>query len=188
MSGRAYVRGGAIVVIRCIAVAAVLVGATSFPAAAAIGESFEPPACAALERRDEKMVEHLPRRFIEKVDRLTAVPLPRSPILIEPTNEPEKPLFLGAAITVRPMEGLTVERLQRVVWCGLARASAADPARRTDWPRTPPGTRGEVYSGGDKFIVILRPPDAAAAETLWRAVQELPLAVGPCVQPEKGGR
>ena len=100
-------------------------------------------------------------------------PLPPSPLRAERVSDVGKPILLGVIITVRPMEGLTVERLQRLVWCGLARASAEDPARPTDWPRTPPGTRAEVYSGGDKFIVILRPSDAASAETMWRAAQEL---------------
>jgi hypothetical protein len=166
--------GVAIVLIRSMTVSALIIGATCFPAAAADNDaSSEPPACSVLKGRDKKILERLPRESIEDVDRLIAAPLPPSPVGTEPVNDLEKPVFLGVIITVRPVEGLTVERLQRLVWCGLARASAADPARPTDWPRTPPGTRAEVYSGGDKFIVILRPGDAAAPETLWRAAQEL---------------
>lgn len=163
------------VLIRCIAASAVvMMGATCFPAAATdrVASSGLSP-CSTLSGRDEEMLEHLPREAIEDVDRLMAAPLPPSPFRTEPVDEPEKPVFLGVIITVRPLEGLTVERLQRLVWCGLARAAVADAAAPTDWPRTPPGTRAEVYSGGDKFIVILRPRDGAAAEAMWRAAQEL---------------
>ncbi len=157
-----------------IAVSAVIVGAMCFPAAAADQRgSSEPSACSALTSRDEQILRHLPREFIEDVDRQTDAPLPPSPLRTEGVSELGKPVLLGVIITVRPTEGLTIERLQRLVWCGLARASATDPARPTDWPRTPPGTRAEVYSGGDKFIVILRPPDAVSTETMWRAAQEL---------------
>jgi hypothetical protein len=156
-----------------IAVSA-LIGAMCFPAAAADEQaSSEPSVCSALTRHDKQILRHLPRQSIEDVEAQMDAPLPPSPLRTERVSDLGKPVLLGVIITVRPMEGLTVERLQRLVWCGLARASAADPARPTDWPRTPPGTRAEVYSGGDKFIVILRPPDAASAETMWRAAQEL---------------
>ncbi len=165
MNGTANSKGVAIVLIRSIAISALIIGPTCFPATAADEKaSSEPSACSALKGHDKEILKHLPREYIEDVDRLIAAPLPSSL---------EKPVFLGIIITVRPVEGLTVERLQRLVWCGLARAAAADPARPTDWPRTPPGTRAEVYSGGDKFIVILRPRDAAAAETMWRSALKL---------------
>ena len=174
MNGTANIEGVAIVLIRCIAISAVVSGATCLSVAAADNAaSPEPSVCSAVQGHDREILEHLPRESIEDVDRLMAAPFPPSPFRTEPLNDPEKPVFLGVIITVRPEEGLTVERLQRLVWCGLARAAATDPARPTDWPRTPPGTRAEVYSGGDKFIVILRPRDAAAAEKVWRSALEL---------------
>jgi hypothetical protein len=162
------------VLIRSIAVSALIIGATCFRAEAADKEaSSEPSACSAVKGHDKAILEYLPRESIEGVDRLMTAPLPAPPFPTERVSDLEKPVFLGVIITVRPVEGLTVERLQRLVWCGLARASAADPARPTDWPRMPPGTNAEVYSGGDKFIVILRPRDAAAAEITWREAQAL---------------
>ncbi len=159
---------------RSIAFSTLIIASMSFPAAAADEKAAsEPSACSALTRHDKQILRHLPRESIEDVDRQMDAPLPPSPLRTEGVSEVGKPVLLGVIITVRPIEGLTVERLQRLVWCGLARASATDPARPTDWPRTPPGTKAEVYSGGDKFIVILRPPDAVSAETMWRAAQEL---------------
>ncbi len=157
---------------RFVAAAAIAIGATCSPAAAA---DRDPPAraayCAGLTGHDEKLLERLPREYIEDVDRLMDAPLP--PLFPTDRVSDKEPALLGIVVTVRPVEGLTVERLQRLVKCGLMRAAAADPQRPTDWPRTPAGTRPEVYSGGDKFIVILLAPDAAAADALWRSAQQL---------------
>src|SRR5512144_1129404 len=104
-----------------------------FPAVAADEyASSEPSACSALSRRDKQILRHLPRESIEDVDRQMDAPLAPSPLRTEGVSEMGKPVLLGVIITVRPIEGLTLERLQRLVWCGLARASATDPARPTD--------------------------------------------------------
>jgi hypothetical protein len=133
------------------------------PAVAAGEEpSSEPPRCAALPGRDEALVEHLPREDIEGVEKLT-----------ERAIDGEALRLRGVTILVYPVEGLTKERLQRLVRCGLLRAAAADPRRPTDWPRTPPGTRAEVYSGDERFVVMLRAADDASAEELWRTAQQL---------------
>jgi hypothetical protein len=163
-----------IVLIRSMAVSALTIAAAWFPVAAADrGPSAEPAACSALKGRDQELLRHLPREAIEDVSKLTESPLPRTPSRTEAVSESEKTILRGVMISVSPVEGLSVERLQRLVQCGLWRAAAADPARPTDWPRTPPGTKAEVYSGGDKFVVILRPGDEASADALWRAAQAL---------------
>jgi hypothetical protein len=163
-----------IVLTRWIAVSALAIATTSFPAAAADNEpSAEPAGCSALKGHDEEILQHLPREFIEDVSRLVESPPPPPPLRTDLVSEAEKKTFRGVMISVRPVEGLSLERLQRLVQCGLWRAVAADPARPTDWPRTPAGTKAEVYSGGDRFVVILRPRDDAAAETVWRTAQEL---------------
>lgn len=160
--------------IRSIALSALSIAATCFTAAAAESEaSPEPAGCSALRGHDEEILQHLPREFIEDVSKLMDSALPPPPFRTDMASETEKKTLRGVLISVRPVEGLSVERLQRLVQCGLRRAAAADPARPTDWPRTPPGTKVEVYSGGDRFVVILRARDEAAAETVWRTAQEL---------------
>jgi hypothetical protein len=135
----------------------------TLPAVAAAEEPSSAPAlCAALPGRDEALVEHLPREHIEDVEKLT-----------ERATDGEAVRLRGVTILVYPVEGLTKERLQRLVRCGLLRAAAADPRRPTDWPRIPPGTRVEVYSGGERFVVMLRAADDASAEELWRDAQGL---------------
>jgi hypothetical protein len=161
------------VFIRCIAVSAVAIGATCFPSAAADKAAApEPEACAALTGRDKEVLEHLPRESIEDVHKLMEAPFP-IPFRTERVSDTEPTVLRGVTIIVRPVQGLTVERLQRLVQCGLMRSAAADPTQPTDWPRTPPGTTPYVYSGGDKFIVDLRSRDPAAADTMWRTAQQL---------------
>jgi len=172
--GSAPTQGVVIVLIRSMAASALTIAATCFPAAAADkGPSAEPAVCSALKGHDEELLQHLPRESIEDVSKLTESPLPPTPLRTEAVSENDETTHRGVMISVSPVEGLSVERLQRLVQCGLWRAAAADPARPTDWPRTPPGTKAEVYSGGDKFVVILRPRDEAAADALWRVAQEL---------------
>jgi hypothetical protein len=63
-------------------------------------------------------------------------------------------MLTGARIAIHPVRGLTQERLQRLVECSFAMSSMGGDA--TDWPKLPAGTRIEVHSGGDRFLVELR--------------------------------
>jgi hypothetical protein len=158
--------------IRTIAVPVLAIAASIGAAAAAEEGSSEPAACAALTGRDAEIVARLPREYIEDVSRLVDAPVP--PLsATDRASWDEKTVLRGATIAVRPVEGLSLERLHRLVRCGLSRAAAADPARPTDWPRTPPATTLEVYSGGERFIVMLQSPDPAVAEAIWQSAREL---------------
>ena len=117
-------------------------------------------------------MEHLPREAIEEVRKLLDAP-PSTPFTADSLEDKARTILAGATVIVRPVQGLTLERLRRLVQCGLARANAEDPLRPTDWPRTPPGTTTYVGSAGDVFIIELRAGDRPAAEAMWRTARRL---------------
>lgn len=85
--------------------------------------------------------------------------------------------LLGAVITLRAVEGLTAEWLQRVVDCHVARNAAVGHAmpEMVDCPLVPAGARAEVASTGSGFAVTIRSDDgAAAADILARARRLVP--------------
>jgi len=74
---------------------------------------------------------------------------------------------MGATITVRPILGLTRERLRRVLECSFA--LAATEGVDTDWPKLPPATMIKVHPGGGRFTVELRAAIGATAEQVLEA-------------------
>lgn len=151
---------------------AVLAVAAAVPvpfARAADKKAEAPKVCTNLSARDQEILTMLPRHNIVGVYRLLEMPA----VLDPPLAGDRTPVLRGVTIAVRAVEGLTRERLQVLVQCGIARASAADPSQPTDWPRTPPGTVPYVHSGGDRFLVDLRTRDEAAAELMWNTAQQL---------------
>ena len=79
-------------------------------------------------------------------------------------------MLAGATVAVRPVPGLSAERLQRLVECGLA--AAVSPGA-TDWIPLPAGVLPSVRSGGDRFLVDLRATDERDARETLAAVQQL---------------
>lgn len=80
--------------------------------------------------------------------------------------------LVGAVVTVRAVEGLTTEWLQRVSDCHLARNAAVghDMPEMPDCPLVPKGAAVNVTSTGTGFAVAIRSEDdAAAADILARA-------------------
>lgn len=80
--------------------------------------------------------------------------------------------LVGAVVTVRAVEGLTTEWLQRVADCHLARNAAVghDMPEMPDCPLVPKGASATVTSTGTAFAVAIRSADDdAAADILARA-------------------
>ncbi len=86
-------------------------------------------------------------------------------------KQPDERL-VGAVVTVRAVEGLTTEWLERVAECHLARNAAVghDMPEMPDCPLVPKGASVTVTSTGTGFAVAIRSgDDAAAADILARA-------------------
>jgi hypothetical protein len=81
----------------------------------------------------------------------------------------------GATIVFRATPGLTVEWLQRIVDCHLARNSAVghDMPEMAYCPLVPRGAQAKVRSVGDGFAVDVRADDAETAEEIWRRAQQI---------------
>ena len=85
--------------------------------------------------------------------------------------------LVGAVVTVRAVEGLTTEWLQRVTDCHLARNAAVghDMPEMPDCPLVPKGASVTVTSTGTGFALAIRSgDDEAAADILARARRLLP--------------
>lgn len=81
----------------------------------------------------------------------------------------------GATIVFRATPGLTVEWLQRIVDCHLARNAAVghDMPEMAYCPLVPRGVQANVRSVGDGFAVDVRADDAETAEEIWRRAQQI---------------
>jgi hypothetical protein len=95
-------------------------------------------------------------------------------ILTESTGTPKTPRerTAGAVVTFHAVPGMTVEWLQRIVDCHLARNSALGHSApgMPDCPLVPRGVEARVSSTGDGFAVTIRSDDDhTAQEILTRA-------------------
>jgi acetylornithine deacetylase/succinyl-diaminopimelate desuccinylase-like protein len=81
----------------------------------------------------------------------------------------------GATIAFRATPGLTVEWLQRIVDCHLARNSAVghDMPEMAYCPLVPLGAQATVRSVGDGFAVDVHADDAETAGEIWRRAQQI---------------
>ncbi|MEN9578424.1 MAG: hypothetical protein RJA70_1433 [Pseudomonadota bacterium] len=81
----------------------------------------------------------------------------------------------GATIVFRATPGLTVEWLQRIVDCHLARNAAVghDMPEMEYCPVVTPGAQAKVRSVGDGFAVDVRADDAESAQEIWRRAQQI---------------
>ncbi len=132
--------------------------AVALPALAA-----EPAACQGLADRDREVVARLPRDIVEAVEPIVSVPAPPEPAIVTPAEA----RLRGATVAVRPVPGLSAERLQRIVECGMAKNG------QTDWPAVSAGTVATVRSGGDRFLVDLVAAKEKDAKGVLEAARRL---------------
>lgn len=111
---------------------------------------------------ESEAIRRLPRETIEDVQ-----PIRENSNRVIGSQAYTGEVLVGALMTVRPLAGLTRERLQRVLECGFA--LAATPGADTDWPKLPAGTMIRVHSGGDRFFVELRGTNEPAAQQVLAA-------------------
>jgi len=111
---------------------------------------------------ESEAIRRLPRESIEDVQ-----PLRENANRVSGSQTYMGDVLVGALMTVRPLAGLTRERLQRVLECGFALATTE--GADTDWPKLPAGTMIKVHSGGDRFFVELRGTNEAAAGQVLEA-------------------
>ena len=94
---------------------------------------------------------------------------------------------VGATVVFRAVPGMTVEWLQRVVDCHLARAAAVghDMPEMSYCPLMPKGVKAKVTSVGNGFAVNLSADDAATVAEIEKRAQALapgaaaPIATSP---------
>lgn len=126
----------------------------------------EAEACAGIPERD-----HGESPFARSVEAIAAEPLyevvrPGPSSSVGPAVE----ALRGARLSVRAAPGVTVEWLQHVVNCHLARTAALGH-EPTQMPRCPLALRGAtatVRSGGDRLIVEVRARNPSAAAEIWK--------------------
>ena len=77
---------------------------------------------------------------------------------------------VGAEVVFRPVPGLTVEWLQRLVDCHLARNAALghDVPEMEYCPLVPKGVSATVTAAGDGFVVKIRGQDESAGQEILR--------------------
>lgn len=95
--------------------------------------------------------------------------------LVQLRGEEAKPKGVGAAVTFRAVPGLTVDRLQQLVDCHLARNAALGfpRAQEPDDPLDVPGVRARVTQAGDALRVELRGGDPAACRQVLERARQL---------------
>lgn len=142
------------------------------PASSSPGpRALEAEACAGIPERDRGTSP-----FVHSAETIAAEPLLE---IVRPgpstSAGPAVEALRGAILSVRAAPGVTVEWLQRVVNCHLAR-SAAQGHEPTEMPRCPLAPRGataRVRSGGDRLIVEVRARDPKAAAEVWKRARLL---------------
>ncbi len=97
------------------------------------------------------------------------------PLIVHRGGKQPDERLLGAIVTVRAVEGLTAEWLQRVVDCHLARNAAVGhdmPEQPLD-PLVPKGAEATVISTGTGFAVEIRSEEPGAAEEILARAKRL---------------
>ena len=134
-------------------------GATSALAAPSNGGTV-PAVCEGV--TDSEALARVPRESIDDVQPLRDATDP-----LYDTQTYKRGKLVGATVSVRPVRGLTRERLQRILECGFT--LAATEGATTDWPKLPAGTTISVRSGGDRFLVDLKAANEKLAEQVLKA-------------------
>lgn len=88
---------------------------------------------------------------------------------------------VGAVVTFRAVEGMTVESLQRVIDCHLARNASLGHVvpEQSNCPLVPRGVRAHVFSAGEAFAVAIRSRDRRTAREVLLRARRLISAPGP---------
>ena len=83
--------------------------------------------------------------------------------------------WLGAAITLRPVPGLTAPRLRKLIGCHLARNAALghDAPEMPTCPLVPPDVEASVSETSAGFKVEVTSWNDAAAHEIWRRASSL---------------
>ncbi|MDP2317217.1 MAG: hypothetical protein Q8P41_30300 [Pseudomonadota bacterium] len=97
------------------------------------------------------------------------------PLVVHRGGKTPEHRIVGATVTVRAVEGLTAEWLQRVVDCHVARNAAVghDMPEMPSCPLVPKGATATVSSTGTGFAVAIRSDDSAAAEDILARAKRL---------------
>lgn len=98
-----------------------------------------------------------------------------SPLTVHRGGKQPDERLVGAVVTVRAVEGLTAEWLQRVVDCHLARNAAVghEMPEMPDCPLVPKGASATVASTGSGFAVTIQSEDEGAAEDILARARRL---------------
>jgi hypothetical protein len=145
----------------CLVAAIILASAGATSALAAPSDRGTVPAvCEGV--TDSEALARVPRESIDDVQPLRDTTDP-----LYDTQTYKRGRLVGATVTVRPVRGLTRERLQRILECGFT--MAATPGAKTDWPKLPAGTTISVRSGGDSFLVDLKAANEKSADEVLKA-------------------
>lgn len=93
----------------------------------------------------------------------------------------------GAVVTFRAVDGMTIESLQRVIDCHLARNASLGHVvpELPDCPLVPRGVRARVSSSADGFVVAIRSRNARVAREILSRARRLVPAAGNDTAPEK---
>lgn len=96
-------------------------------------------------------------------------------VQVLPLPDTDGMAFLGARVVFRDVPGLTVEWLQRVVDCHLARDAALghDVPEMSYCPLVPAGAHAKVTSGDGGYVIEVRSDDGRAAREIARRAQAL---------------
>jgi hypothetical protein len=126
----------------------------------------EAGACTGISDEDRDTSPFAHREDIRSVSKLSTVDTTRKTPITRST---------GATIVFRATPGLTVEWLQRIVDCHLARNAAVghDMPEMADCPLVPRGAKASVRSVGDGFAVDVSSEAAESAAEIWRRAQLL---------------
>ena len=135
---------------------------------AALGQA-ESQACVGLSPHDRDISPFDQQQDITNVEPLN--------ISVGGSKQPSQ-RTVGAKVSFRAVDGITVEWLQRVMECHLARNAALGHVV-PDMPNCPlvlPGVEAHVSSTGNGFVVALSSNDSATAQEIRTRAQRL---IGP---------
>jgi len=126
----------------------------------------EARACAGLPERDRAISP-----FWHRADIAATTPL------YEPTTAPDTPgRPQGAIVTLRPIPGMTLAYLQRVVDCQIARADALGHRvpEAAFCPLVPKDVMATVKPDADGFSIVITSKDPDSAREIMKRAEALP--------------
>jgi hypothetical protein len=126
----------------------------------------ETRSCAGISELDRDMGP-----FEHREDIVSVTPF----VVTTPQSKQQVPVTRGAVVTFRAVQGMTVEWLQRLVDCHLARSASVgfNMPEMPDCPMAVKGARASVASTGSGFAVTVESDDSNAAQQILRRAQGL---------------